>query len=514
MIILNNLFEELKKTFYSARESKLEIGRSKHLSQSTPELLVREPDVIPTDVAYNFVLGGAVEYILAERNRLIKEWRSVTFLPEVDEAVQEICNESLVNENYELPFELNLDDLEVTEQLKKKIFDLHEKTLNLLDFKNKGSELFKQWYVDGVLNFECVYDNVHIKKGIQKIILLPPFDFFKIKNIKTGKVNFFINTSLSSESSSNSLPSLLQLQDSSEIRYEPEQITQVNSGVYSMDRLFSISHISKAMKVINQVQLIEDAIIIYRITRAPEKKVFYIDTGRLPKGKAEQYIQTLMSKHRNKSTYNVETGQLENRKKTVSLLEDYWLPRSADGRGTQIETLPGSGQDLGEIQDLEFFYKKLYRALNVPSQRRDPESRFSAVNSNNVEVENNEIKFNKFILQLRLKFNYLFLDLLKKELISTKTFTLDDWQKYNQNIKFVYKNNNDYAEAKKLMNIESKLNIATAATQLADEKIVTKQWIKEEILGFSEDTIKELDKQENEEKKKYPNEEEGGNRFN
>lgn len=281
-----------------------------------------------------------------------------------------------------------------------------------------------------------------------------------------------------------------------EIRYTPDQITQVTSGRYSTDKAFSISYLHKCLKVVNQVSLIEDSIVISRVTRAPEKKVFYIDTGRLPRAKAEAYIQNLMNKHRNQMSYNYDTGAVDNRKKSISLLEDFWIPRSADGKGTEIDTV-GGGDALSEkIEDLEWFYHKLYRSLDVPSNRREKESPFTAVSANNLDVEREEIKFFKSIIKKRKQFNRLFYDLLKKDLLSSKIFTLNDWNRINKNIKIKYKNNNDYAHSKYLANLESKMSIAETALAMAEEfQMFSKDWVFRNVMDFTDDEIRIMKKE-------------------
>lgn len=506
--------EELKRTFYSDKEAKQELVRNKSLSTTTPAILSQEPDLILTDTSQQYTLGSTVDYILTMRNALIKQWRNATFVPEVDEAIQEIVNEALVfEENGDLPIELDLEDIDVPDKLKKQIIESFAKIMIVLDFSKRGHEIFRQWYIDGILNLECVYDNNDRKAGIKKIILLNPFDFFKVKDMSTGKIEYFYSNRLNSELYNKPTFNLLQLQMDSkeELRYKDEQITQITSGVNSVDKLFSISHLNKAMKVVNQVSLIEDSIIIYRITRAPEKKAFYIDTGRLPKGKAEQYLTTMMNKHRNKLVYNVETGTIENRKKSIALFEDFWLTRNSEGRGTEIETIQGTGSELRDIADLDYFYDKMYRALSVPTTRRQKsESRFTGIGSQNVDIEREEIKFFKFILNVRKRFNELFKDLLKKELITSLVISVDDWNKIREKIKFKYINNNEYSEMKKLLVFESRMNIAQLTTDLVENKMVSKAWVRKEVLNQTEEEMKEMDKEIEEEQEKDPDDEEDG----
>lgn len=328
MKIFEPLTESLKRTFYSDKEAKQDIYAKNSFSTSTPPQYQEESDTVLSDVSYSYAFGRPIDHILTNRNALIRQWRNATKFPEVDEAIEEIVNEALVfEENNESPIKLDLDAIDVTENLKDKIRKSFDKINNLLEFDLNGSDLFRQWYTDGVLNLEVVYNNVHLTEGIKKIIVLPPFDFFKIRYIDSGTYEYFFNPRMQDYYNRGYSPSLQTLHHEAEIRYKPEQITQVTSGMYSTDRMFSISYLHKCLKVLNQLSLIEDAIVISRVTRAPEKKVFYIDTGRLPRAKAEAYIQQLMMKHRNQMSYNFETGSVENRKKSISLLEDFWIPR-------------------------------------------------------------------------------------------------------------------------------------------------------------------------------------------
>lgn len=513
MGIFSNLTEELKRTIYSGAEARQETGLKRKLSTTTPDPLLHEPDVILTDVQFNHYLGAQAEFIITQRNMLIRQWRQSTFLPEVDEAIQEILNEALVfEEDDSLPIELNMDDFEAPDNIKKSIEEAFAKILRLLDFRNQGSEIFRQWYVDGVVNLEVVYDNASLKSGIQRIKLLTPFDFYKVKDIKTNEITYFYNTKLSADMYKRQDFTLQGLLHDAEDKliYKPEQVTQITSGVTSVDKLFSISPINKAMKTINQVSLIEDSLLIYRITRSPDKKAFYIDTGRLPKDRAEQYINQMMQKHRNKINYNRETGTIENEKKTISVMEDYWMGRSSEGRGTQIETISGTGQELRDIADLDYFYNKMWRALQVPINRRNKEeSRMVGLSSANFDIEREEIKFHKYTVQLRKKFNEIFRDLLKKELISTKVTELKDWKEWKENIRFVYKNNSEYAEMKKLQVFESRMNIAALTTDLLEQHIISKEWIKREVMNQTEEEIAEIQKEIDADKAEEPDEEEG-----
>lgn len=494
MGIREYIIEKLTKNVYANQETKQNEYNQKYLSTSTPLVYTSEADVIPSDMSYSYTFGSPVEHIITNRNQLINQWRDISRFPEVSEAIEEIINEALVfEENEEVPIKLDLDSLDVTEQLKNKIFKSFEKILNLLDFDSKGSELFEQWYIDGVLNLEVIYNNVHITKGIQKIVLLPPFDFFKIKYVEDGSYEYFFQPRFSEMMKRNNYPTMQSMFEIADIRYKPEQITQVTSGKYSTDKQFSISHLHKCMKVVNQLSLIEDSIVISRVTHSGQKRVFYIDTGRLPKAKAEAYINQLAQKHRNQMSYDFSTGTIMNRKKSVSLLEDIWIPRSSDGRGTQIDTIGGDENLQEKIDDLEWFYKRTYRALDVPANRRNSDSTESIFTPNNMDAEREELKFFKSVLRKRKYFNHLFLDLLKKDLLSTKTFALSDWNKLRKNIKVIYKNNNNYAQSKFLNDLETKMSIAQTALDIAEEhKLFSKQWVFKNIMGFTDEEQKNM----------------------
>jgi len=502
----NQLSEELKKTFYSNKEASLTASTSKNLSTSSPMMSREEGNnTMYGDInSYSQSFGGDIDYLIAQRNNLIKQWRHATFTPEVDQALIEIVNEAIVfEENDRVPIKLNLDDIEIADKIKDEILDSFSKILKLLNFKLKGQSLFRQWYVDGVLNLEVVYNNKKLSEGIKKIIVLSPFDFYKCTDIESGETKFFYNAMLNQrQNNRNNQLSLMDLAKDVELEFKPEQITQIDSGLFSEDRLFPISYVNKSLKIINQLSLIEDSIIIYRITRAPEKRVFKIDTGRLSKSKSEQYVKRMMDKHRNKLTYNISTGEIENRKGSISVLEDFWIPVNADGKGTEIDTLSGTGADLSDIADLEYFYKKLYKSLNVPINRLDSESQFTAVSTSSLDIEKEEVKLFKFVSSLRKNFNGMFYDLLKKDLLAKKVFSLQDWNNIKESIVVEYTNNNNFAQARRLSNLDDLMNIANTALDLVGEGIMTKEWVQKEVLNFNDEDLKLFDKQREKELEK------------
>jgi len=281
--------------------------------------------------------------------------------------------------------------------------------------------------------------------------------------------------------------------------FEPEQLAQIVSGLWSTDNKTPMSYLQKVVKPVNQLSLLEDAVVIWHITRSPEKRVFYIDTGNLPKSKAEEYIKRLIAKYRQKKIYNVNSGTIDNRSNTISILEDFWLPRNAAGRGTEIDTLSASSEGMENMTHIEYFVNKIYKALNVPRSRRDEENRI-AINSS-LDIEKDELKFWKFVLKLRRRFNNLFIDLLKKDLLAKKILKLQDWEQIQEKINFIYVNNNPYSDIKKLQILEMRMGIAENALNLVESDLLSKQYVKEEIMSQTKEEIDKIKKEREEEKK-------------
>lgn len=477
----NHLTEELKKTFYSDRESFQD--RHKNLSQ-----IAKEQDLETPYISYDPFAMYSNSYVLGNNATpvnhadMIRKWREASILPEVDEALTEITSECIVFDEIDAAVSLNLDDVELTENIKSKIKESFDKIIYLLDFNEKGEEMFKQWYVDSVLNFEVVYNNRKLKDGINKLILLPPFDLQKYKNERDATIKWFINK----HQTYNPIKDL----ENAEITYFDEQITQITSGWLSPDKKCFYSPIQKAMKSINQLYLLEDCLIIYRLTKSPEKRAFYIDTGNLPKTKAEEYLKSLITKYRQKKVYNTDSGTLDNASKSISILEDFWFGVNAQGRGTKVETLQGTSTTFASFEDIDYFLNKVYSALNVPSQRRSKESRVT-INAN-VDIEKDEMRFFKYIQKLRRKFNNLFVDLLKKDLISRQVLSLDDWKKIQEKLKFIYATSNEISMIKKLQMMDIKVNSANNALGLIEQQILSPQYIQTNILRLSEEEIQQI----------------------
>ena len=486
------LTEALKRPIYSDKEANLD--KTKNTSQVSTE---KEMEV--TYVTYDPFTQYTQSSLLGDMARvnsnseLIKQWRTMSLMPEVDEALQEICNEAIVYDEVDDVISLDLDGLDVPEKIKDKIQESFKHILYLLDFNERGDEIFRQWYVDGVLRLEAIFDNNKMKEGIKKLVLLTPFNMFKYREEKTGIIKYFYckdpNYNL-----------IKDFQKADKI-YLEDQITEINSGLWDIDKKTPLSFLHKAYKAVNQLSTIEDSLIIFRITRSPEKRVFYIDTGNLPKAKAEEYVRSLITRYRQQKTYDVDSGKVQNKSRQISILEDFWFPVSQSGagsRGTRVESLQGQNPGFSDFSDINYFENKVYRALGVPTKRKDVESRLQL--SNTVDVEKDELKFFKLILKLRRKFNNLLVDLLKKDLIAKSVFRIDDWVTIQEQLKFKYANSNEFSTIKNLQIVGMKMEYATAALQLAEAKLISRDFIRRNIMGFSDEDIEALDKQIEDEK--------------
>ena len=471
----------LRKPFYSDREATFE--KFKDSSQISKEVDLENPYITydPFGSTSHSQIGQASSYV-ANYSEAVRRWRETALLPEVDEAISEITSEAIVYDENDDVIALNLDDIELSEQIKTKMRDSFEKILYLLDFNERGDELFRQWYVDGTLTLESVYNNRKPKDGLQRLVLLPPFNIYKFKNENSGEIRWFINN----RPTYNTIKDL----ENAEKTYFDEQITQISSGITSSDKRIYFSPLQKAMKAINQLYLLEDSLVIYRLTRSPEKRVFKVDTGNLPKSKAEEYMRSLMTKYRQKKIYNTDTGTVENKNKAISILEDFWFSVNSQGRGTSVDVLAGANPNFGGFDDIDYFVNKVYKALNIPSNRRNKEARITM--NSTIDIEKDEMKFFKYIQKLRRRFNNMFVDLLKKDLIAKQVLSLEDWKKIQEKIKFNYADSNEISLVKKMQVVQIKMDSANAAAGMIDTQVIDKFWIQKEILGMNDEEMNEI----------------------
>jgi hypothetical protein len=479
----NVLLEKMKFPFYSHQETEITtaIDTSKITKPENEEFQTLSFN--PFGGHTNSNINQAAIFTL-NRNEAISKWRGISFLPEVNQAIREISNEAIVYDEIEDPIALNLNDIEMPDEIKAKIHDSFSKILYMLDFSEKGDELFKQWYVDGGLNFEVVYNNARMREGIKRLILLSPFNFVNFIDPDSKEKRYMY--------SDTGTYNPLRVTDIEKVYYD-EQITSINSGEWNIDKRFPVSYLDPAVKVINQLSLIEDTLVIHRITRSVEKRVFKIPTGKLAKPKAEEYMRGLINKYRQKQVYNTDTGTMETKNRSISILEDIWFNTDANGVGPSVEILPGTTQGFATFEDVDYFVNKVYKALNIPVNRRAPDSRTTI--GNQIDIEKDELKFFKFVLKLRRKFNNIFIDLLKKDLLSRNVMSLEDWMIIQEKIKFTYSNSNEYSEIKHNQIISMRIDSANSAMGLLDPALISKKYIQSNILMLTDEEIKEIDNQ-------------------
>ena len=436
-----------------------------------------------------------------EIQQIIK-YRNVAMQPECDAAIEDIVNESIVADENSAPVELNMDSLDQSDKIKDMIKEEFEYVVKLLNMNWQGHDIFRRWYIDGRLYFHKIIDEKNPKAGIIELRNIDPTKIRKIREVKeerdptTGtkmikgvkEYYLFQNNAMSKSSQG--------------LKISKDAVTYVTSGVLDPSRKRVLSYLDKAMKTVNQLRMLEDSLVIYRLARAPERRIFYIDVGNLPKGKAEEYLRNIMTKYRNKLVYNASTGEMKDDRKHMSMLEDFWLPRREGGRGTEITTLPG-GENLGQIDDIVYFQKKLYKSLNVPVNRLEQEAQFSLGRSS--EITRDELKFQKFINKLRKRFSILFIDLLKTQLVLKGIVTEEEWDEMKQEINIDYQQDTHFSELKESELLRERLGTIREIDEYVG-KYFSAEWIRKNVLRQTDDDIKEIDDQIQAEKDAAPDE--------
>jgi hypothetical protein len=420
---------------------------------------------------------------------LIMKYRTISSYPEVDMAIEDICNEAITEEQGVI-VKLNLDKLKMKNGIKDLIMEEFERILNLVNFSNIAYELFRRWYVDGRLFFHVIIDENKTDGGIVELRQVDPTKIRKIKEVEKIK-DPKTGAEIIKEGEEYYLYQDENLAHTGEgLKIHPDAIIQVNSGLLNEERNKVIGYLQKALKPINQLSMMEDSLVIYRISRAPERRIFYIDVGNLPKGKAEEYLNNTMNRYRNKIVYDPTTGNIKDEKIHRNVMEDFWLPRREGGRGTEITTLPG-GQNLGEIEDIQYFQQKLYRALNIPMSRLTEADAFSIGRSS--EITRDELKFQKFINRVRNKFSSIFYEALKRQLILKKIIVPSDWKGMREAITVEYSRDNYYAELKDSEILKERIE----TVQMMDEYIGlfwSKAWVRRNVLKLTDEDIKQINK--------------------
>ena len=449
-----------------------------------------------------------IEGVFRTEFDLIKRYREMDLHPEVDSAIEDIVNEAIVSDSNDVPVQIDLDNLNASDGIKKKVRDEFKTILDLLDFDKKSHEIYRNWYVDGRLYYHKVIDLKNPQDGIQELRYV---DAMKMRYIRQQKkqdkskalqsINnpradqqvlmpeieeYFI---YNPKGNSNSSPVGQRSSNQSGIKIAKDAISYCTSGLVDRNKGTTLSYLHKAIKSLNQLRMIEDSLVIYRLSRAPERRIFYIDVGNLPKIKAEQYLRDVMSRYRNKLVYDAATGEIKDEKKHMSMLEDFWLPRREGGRGTEISTLPG-GQNLGEITDIEYFKKKLYRSLNVPPSRMDGEGGFNLGRSS--EILRDELKFTKFVGRLRKRFSNMFNDMLKTQLILKNIITPEDWETMEQHIQYDFLYDNHFSELKDSELLTERLNMVATADSYVG-KYFSQDYLRRKILRQTDEEILEQD---------------------
>ena len=440
-----------------------------------------------------------------DNHQLVLKYRGVAMQPEVDMAIEEIVNEAICHSSEEQNVDITLDKVEAPDNIKKQIKEEFDNIVSMLDFNNLGHDIFRSWYVDGRLYHHLLVNEANLKAGIQEIRLIDSSKIRKIKKIKKKedpKTGAKVVTAVEEFYIFEEKPG----QSSSGVRLSPDSINYITSGLLDERKQKVISYLHKALKPINQLRMMEDSLVIYRLARAPERRIFYIDVGNMPRGKSEQYMKDIMTRYRNKLVYDADTGNLKDDRKHMSMLEDFWLPRREGGRGTEISTLPG-GDNLGQIDDIIYFQKRLYRSLNVPINRLEQEAQFSLGRS--TEITRDEVKFQKFIDRLRRKFAGVFLNVLEKQLILKGIITKEDWDSWKTDIIVDYVKDNHFTELKDMEILRERLQTLNEAQPYIGD-FFSKEHISKNILMMSDEDIKEMKKQIDDEEKsgEIPDEEE------
>jgi DNA-dependent RNA polymerase auxiliary subunit epsilon len=424
---------------------------------------------------------------------LIRRYCDIAQQPECDMAVEDIINESIVSDEKDQSVSLITDRLPYQQKVKNRIREEFDSVLRLLDFNSKGHDIFRRWYVDGRIYFHKIIDKNAPEKGVTELRYIDPRKIKKVRQvikdrddnnteIIKGVEEFYIYNEKGIDVASGTSTGLKITSDS--IAYCP-------SGVIDAQKGTVLSHLHKAIKAVNQLRMIEDSLVIYRISRAPERRIFYIDVGNLPKVKAEQYLKDVMNRYRNKMVYDANTGEIRDDRNHMSMLEDFWLPRREGGRGTEISTLPG-GSNLGEIDDITYFQRKLYRSLNVPISRLEAESGFSLGRS--TEITRDELKFTKFVQKLRKKFSVLFIDILRTQLILKGVISAEEWDMVKEHIQFDYLQDGHFSELKKSEMMREKLDMLSQIESYVGTYF-SKEWVRKNVLHMTDEEIEEIETQ-------------------
>ena len=474
-----------------------------------PQLPEQASFALPTEtmddgavtITSNAHYGTYVDLEGSVRNEieLVTRYREMSNHPELEMAIDDIVNEAISHNETGKVVSIVLDKLKQPESIKKKIIEEFDTIQRMLNFSNLADDLFKRWYIDGRLNYHVVVNEKNPKEGIQELRYIDPRKIRKVREVKKGrdpKTGASIITSIAEYYVYNDKGQTTQTYTSNinaGLRIAPESIINVNSGLMDAKNTFVISYLHKAIKPLNQLRMIEDAIVIYRLSRAPERRIFYIDVGNLPKGKAEQYLRDIMVKYRNKMVYDAQTGELRDDRKHMSMLEDFWLPRREGGKGTEITTLP-AGQNLGELEDVKYFRQKLLNSLNVPISRLEPQQGGMIGIGRTTEVTRDEVKFAKFIQRLRNKFSTIFDQALRVQLVLKGICTTDEWELFKEDIYFDFLKDNNFTELRDAELLRERVTLLQTVDPYIG-RYYSANWVRKNILQMDDELIQQMDRE-------------------
>jgi hypothetical protein len=452
-------------------------------------------------ITSNPYYGTYVDLEGAVRNELelITRYREMANHPELEMAIDDIVNEAITHDVTGRTVNIVLDKLKQPETVKKKIIEEFETVLKMLNFGNLSDDLFKRWYIDGRIYYHVVVDESNPKEGIQELRYIDPRKIRKVRELVKGrdpKTGANIIQSIAEYyvySDKGTTTQTYSANVNAGLRIAPDSIINVNSGLMDAKNTFVISYLHKAIKPLNQLRMVEDAVVIYRLSRAPERRVFYIDVGNLPKGKAEQYLRDVMIKYKNKVVYDSSTGEIRDDRKHMSMLEDFWLPRREGGKGTEITTLP-AGQNLGELEDVKYFRQKLLQSLNVPISRLEPQQGGMIGLGRTTEVTRDEVKFNKFIIRLRNKFSQIFDHALEKQCVLKGICTREEWDQFKEDIYYDYVKDNNFTELRDAELLQSRIQTLTTVDPYVG-RYYSAEWVRRNILQQTKEEIAQIDQQ-------------------
>ena len=441
---------------------------------------------------------------------LVLKYREMGQTADCEIAIDNIINEAVVVDDDAKSVNIALDNTDLTEGIKNKVRTEFDTILTLLDFNNYGHEIFRRWYIEGRLYYHIMIDEKNPQLGIVELRSLDSTKIRKVKHIKKDPSENFKKVTVKTTEMFTYNEGGLDTRNSQGLMISADSIAYITSGLLNTRKQMVLSYLHKAIKPLNQLRMVEDAIVIYRITRAPERRIFYIDVGNLPKVKAEQYIRDIMTRYKNRLIYDSDTGEVRDDRRHQSMLEDYWLPRREGGRGTEITTLPG-GENLGQLEDVEYFQKKLYKAMHVPISRLEAETGFSLGRES--EITRDELLFSKFVKKLQTRFSILFSEILEKQLILKNIMTSAEWEKIKDKVFYTYTSDHHYTEIKESEIMTQRMNLARDMEDFVG-RYYSKQWFRSNILRQSEEDItiedKLIDKEAEEDAEKEGGEEEGG----